>query len=338
MTNHTLRAAVAVLALVFGPAPDMALAQGPQGSPTVLPAVKHDTLKQPLREMSPRISLAPQRFEKKPVRLNPHTTINLAAPAPDPVLQPFKNAPAPPTSLKSSASPSAATVGALLAGPRIEGVGDGFKGPNGAMRIRFAPPDTNGAVGKDQYVQWVNTALAVFDKHNAAVGKTKTLYGPVDGNTIWQGFGGNCEENNDGDPIVQYDKLADRWILAQFSVHNGFSQCVAVSQNADATGYYHRYEFKYDAMDDYPKLAVWPDAYYVSFNMYSGDVFLGAKACAYDRRSMLDGRDAKQVCFQLSPTYFGLLPSDLDGATTNLADHDGRPDLVHRLWVHRTIM
>jgi hypothetical protein len=75
-------------------------------------------------------------------------------------------------------------------------------------------------------------------------------------------------------------------------------------------------------MDDYPKIGVWPDGYYASFNMYDvspdqngNDVsrFLGGRACVYDRIAMLAGRPGKQECFQLSSTYFGMLPSDLDG-------------------------
>jgi hypothetical protein len=95
-------------------------------------------------------------------------------------------------------------------GLSFAGVGDGDYGfvPNAA------PPDTNGAVGATQYVQWVNESFAVFDKTTGAI-----LTGfPVPGNTLWSGFGGGCEMNNDGDPIVQYDKLANRWVFTQFSV------------------------------------------------------------------------------------------------------------------------
>jgi hypothetical protein len=112
----------------------------------------------------------------------------LAPPAPDPALQ---RANITPPQQQPKIKAAALAAAKMVAGPRIEGVGDGFKGPGGTMRIRVAPPDTNGAVGKDQYVQWVNAALAVFDKESAAIGKTKTLYGPVTGNTIWKGFGGN---------------------------------------------------------------------------------------------------------------------------------------------------
>ena len=119
--------------------------------------------------------------------------------------------------------------------------------------------------------------------------------------------------------------MADRWVLAQFSVENGFSQCVAVSTSPDATGTYHRYEFQYENFDDYPKMGVWPDGYYTSFNMFHGNDFAGSKACAYERSAMLAGQPARQQCFQLSDQFFGLLPSDLDGATSSLNGSGGAP-------------
>ena len=76
------------------------------------------------------------------------------------------------------------------------------------------------------------------------------LAGPTDGNALWQGFGGGCEANNDGDPIVQYDKLAKRWVLTQFSISTlPYLECVAVSTTNDATGTYNRYSFSFGNVD-----------------------------------------------------------------------------------------
>src|SRR5689334_20921410 len=209
--------------------------------------------------------------------------------------------------LQGVSGPLAGTTSGL----NFAGVGQGDYG----FTDQYAPPDTNGAVGATQYVQWVNTYFAVFDK---ATGAIATGF-PKPGNSVWAGFGGGCETNNDGDPIVQYDKLAGRWILTQFSVSTTpYLQCVAVSTTADATGTYNRYAFSYGntQFPDYPKLAVWPDAYYVTFNIFNnGSTFAGSKLCAYDRASMLAGVAATQVCFQLSSSFGGVLPSDLDGAT-----------------------
>src|SRR5437764_2792487 len=166
-------------------------------------------------------------------------------------------------------------------------------------------------MGATQYVQWVNSSFAIFNKSTGAL-----ISGPKAGNSLWTGFGGGCETNNDGDPIALYDKLANRWVLTQFSLTTSpFLQCVAVSTTSDATGTYNRYSFQYANFDDYPKMGVWPDAYYITFNMFNGNTFVGADACAYDRNAMLNGQPATQVCFQQGSSVGGLLPSDLDGTT-----------------------
>src|SRR5262249_37949038 len=133
------------------------------------------------------------------------------------------------------------------------------------------------------------------------------------------------ETNNDGDPIVQYDKANGRWIFTQFSVSTTpFLQCVAVSTTSDALGSYNRYAFQYELFNDYPKLAVWPDAYYITFNMFSS-TFQGARVCAYDAAAMRAGLPATQQCFQMSNSIGGMLPSDLDG---NAAPPAGSPNFI----------
>ena len=128
----------------------------------------------------------------------------------------------------------------------------------------------------------------------------------------------------DGDPVVVYDRIADRWIVSQFSVSTTpYLQCVAVSQTGNPTGSWNRYSFSYTAFNDYPKMGVWPDAYYVSFNMFTGgSTFAGAKVCAYDRTKMLSGQAATQQCFNTSTTYGGILPSHLTGPTLPPAGSD----------------
>jgi hypothetical protein len=196
-------------------------------------------------------------------------------------------------------------------GVGFDGVGNGFSGPQGTFTVQYAPPDTNGAAGATQFVQIVNTAFAVWSKSTGSV-----VYGPVATNALWKGFGGGCETNNDGDAVVVYDKAASRWVISQFSVSTTpYLQCVAVSASSDATGAWYRYAFTYSNFPDYPKMGVWPDAYYSTFNMFNGNAFAGAQLCAYDRAAMLNGQSATQQCFQLSSSYGGVLPADLDGAT-----------------------
>lgn len=163
-------------------------------------------------------------------------------------------------------------------------------------------------------MQWVNLNVAVFDKTTGNL-----VAGPTAGNALWSGFGGPCETNNSGDPISQYDKAGGRWVLAQPVFTSPYMYCVAVSTTSDATGTYYRYAFatpnNTTVFPDYPKLGIWPDAYYASFNGFTGNTFTGTIACAYQRSAMLTGAPATQVCFQQMSSLGSLLPSDLDGAT-----------------------
>jgi hypothetical protein len=243
-------------------------------------AVKHDVSK-PLRDITPRLTYKERKENKRP--------------------QPVPQAPqaGADTVVQGAMGPSAATS---ITG--FEGVG------LANYDVNYAPPDTTGAAGATQYVQAVNAAFAVFNKSTGAV-----QYGPSDANILFVGFGGRCESDNDGDPIVQYDKAADRWIVSQFAVSGTpYTQCVAVSQTSDATGAWNRYAFTYDQFNDYPKIGVWPDAYYVTYNMFT-NTFKGSRVCALNRAAMLAGTAATQQCFQLSSSFGGLLPADLDGST-----------------------
>jgi hypothetical protein len=184
---------------------------------------------------------------------------------------------------------------------------DGITNPSG-----FIPPDSNASVGGTQIVETVNASYQVFTKTGAS------LLGPIDITTIWSGFGGFCQGATlRGDPVVVYDKLANRWLITQVTGTDDSSpgtECIAVSTSSDATGSFNRYAFSFSVFNDYPKISVWPDAYYASYNLFSGGSQLGAMACAYDRTAMLAGSVATSLC-HLGPFDFSFLPADLDGTT-----------------------
>ncbi|MGA0586187.1 hypothetical protein ACO2Q2_03495 [Dyella sp. KRB-257] len=217
----------------------------------VAASVQHDTLHS-LRGVMPR----PDDFSKS----GQHPARPL----------PWLDGPGTPTDGALQTSSTGSFAPAVGAG--FDGVGQGFSGPQGTFTVNSAPPDTNGAVGATQYVQIVNSAFAVFDKTTRSV-----TYGPVATNTLWTGFGGPCEADNDGDAIVVYDKAAGRWVISQFAVTAApYYECVAVSATSDATGAYYRYAFPYGSVfPDYPKMGVWPDAYYETFNMFNGNTSTG---------------------------------------------------------------
>lgn len=187
------------------------------------------------------------------------------------------------------------------------------------------PPDTNGDVGPNDYVQMVNDHIQVFDKNG------NSLLGPEPISTLWQGFGGVCESQNNGDPIVLYDQLAGRWLVSQFAIFTpdgGNHQCVAISQTGDPTGAYYRYDFDLGTLlNDYPHLGVWSDGYYMSVNQFNPDFsWAGAGVYSFERDKMLLGQSAQLVYFDLfdvDSRFGGMLPSDLDGP----APAAGTPDV-----------
>ena len=175
------------------------------------------------------------------------------------------------------------------------------------------PPDNDGAVGTSQYVELVNSHLAVYTKAGA------TVLGPETTNTLFSGFGGGCQSNNDGDGTILFDTISQRWVIQQFSVTTTpYLDCVAVSTSSDATGTWNRYSFQFSNFPDYPKTGVWPDAYYATFNLFNsaGTQGLGSEVCAFNRASMLTGAAAASQCVMATASgETTLLPATIDGTT-----------------------
>jgi hypothetical protein len=128
------------------------------------------------------------------------------------------------------------------------------------------PPDANGAVGLNHYIQIVNFSFEIFDKNG------NRLAGPTNPETLWSGAPADddCRVRGRGDPYVLYDHLADRWIITQFANHLTNAgdplqvQCIAVSKGPNpVTDGFFAYTFQLGVKNDYPKLAVWPDGYYM---------------------------------------------------------------------------
>ncbi len=184
-----------------------------------------------------------------------------------------------------------------------------------AYGFQIIPPDPNGDVGLNHYVQAVNALVRVFDKTGNPVTPPFKL------SSIFAPLGTPCSTRNDGDPIVLYDALADRWFLSQFCNNfPPFRQLIAVSKTGDPTGEYYIYEFVMPNVkqNDYPKFGVWTDGFYMSTDEFLGGDYAGSGVFAFDRAKMLRGdAAASYIYFDLaSPTTLrigGLLPSDLDG-------------------------
>lgn len=187
------------------------------------------------------------------------------------------------------------------------------------------PPDINGDIGLDGsgnriFIQYINLIWGVFDVDG------NLIHGPFAGNSFWQGFGGDCETNNDGDPVVLYDDQAGRWVMSQFSINEG-TQCVAVSATSDPMGSYHRYAFVVspNEANDYPKLGVWTDgagqsAYtFTTRDFGSSGPFttFSVGAGVMERDAMLSGQPAQFIKFENpcsgSDCIEGQLPPHLAG-------------------------
>ncbi len=306
MKSKFARVALSVLPLLFlmlAPA-FLASAQDTPAQPSVLtnPDVNypiHFDISRPLRDMATEVSPQVGFHEASPVRYPKLQQLMEAARRGE---EPVKDG-----ALQS------ATIGPLVSatiGLNLLGVGNGFPG----YTVPDAPPDVNLAVGDTQVVQWVNVSYAVFNKTTGAI-----VAGPIAGNAFWSGFGGGCQTTNSGDPIIQWDKIAHRWLALQNVFSSPYLTCIAVSTTADATGTYYRFAYSQPGFPDYPKWGVWPDAYYQSQNNFGagGSSFVGARACAYERAKLLVGdSSAKQVCFQAGTFDDSLLPGDLDSAAT----------------------
>jgi Kelch motif protein/galactose oxidase-like protein len=185
-----------------------------------------------------------------------------------------------------------------------------FEGESAAEACACAPPDSDGDVGPNHYVEAINVAFRVFDKTGTPLSPVTTY------NSFFSSLAGTpCANANDGDPFVLYDHLADRWVISDFAFPafpgNSFWQCVGVSQSPDpVAGPWALYAIQIDSanptqLGDYPKFAMWdsggnPDqnAYFFTVNLFiNNTTFVGVRAFALDRESMLTGGPANAIAF-----------------------------------------
>ncbi len=189
-------------------------------------------------------------------------------------------------------------------------------------------PDTDLAVGDQYYVQTVDDVFTIYNKADGSV-----VEGPDALTSFWTGFhgaGGSCITAGAGDDfIIRFDKAADRWVAVLPIFQDAMNQywlCLAVSTSPDPTGTYYQFAVSQNGQArhiwDYPKLGVWTDGYYVGFNMLSPKpAYLGPRACALDRASMLQGlKPAPMQCFsKTAPADSFMLPSDISGGVPPIA-------------------
>jgi len=307
------------LAMILAGAPlgaqqeNLAKAQGP----TVLRVLQHD-VSPPLSEIAIRVS-PPQGLNKEVGLGVPHSRPGRPADVPgqpDPLRQ-TDEFPVP------GAGPTPAPT------LNFPGLSDDLN--SAVVGTRIVPPDTEGDVGLNYYVQWINLIFAVYDKSTGAIAPGG---GPFAGNSIWNGFGGACQTTNNGDPVVLFDHLANRWLLTQFAINQGI-ECMALSQTSDPRGPYDRWALVVSPgeQNDYPKIGLMPDAYYMSTRDFPSNDGTFAGFVAVDRAAMLAGNPNPTVIkFNLpcgNPDCpDGVQPPHLEGP----APAAGTPGIFTRFW------
>ena len=207
----------------------------------------------------------------------------------------------------------------MMPGPlfTFEGIGD---------TCGCQPSDSEGDVGPNHYIEAINQSFQIYDKNG------NTLAGPTTYNSFFAPLTGTpCGSNqNDGDPFVLYDHVADRWLITDFAFPafpgTSFYECIAVSQTNDpVSGGWFFYALQVDPanptfLGDYPKFALWnnpqPDgAYHMSVNLFSPS-YEGVRVYALDRGAMLAGQQNPTVISFMIPvaamggtTFSGPIPA-----------------------------
>jgi hypothetical protein len=163
------------------------------------------------------------------------------------------------------------------------------------------PNDPSGAAGSQYYLQGINaTPIRIYDKQTGNIVNTFTL------GTLW-----NPTTPNSGDPIIMYDRFADRWFLSQFGT-SGNKIYIAVSATSDPLGSWYTYTYTSPQFPDYLKFSIWHDGYYMTSNQSNQKVFV------FERTAMLAGvPTARSVYATFNPPdgggFFCPLPADADG-------------------------
>jgi FG-GAP-like repeat len=288
---------------------DSAKAQGTtpsqpsSGRPTVVRMVGPARLDQDLRSL-PYIPQSPEIEER---RLTRHPHPELGGPPPTSGFTRFQSL------LEEVLAPVPAMPGPVLT----------FDGMNAAQSgCGCLPADSDGDVGLNHYVNVVNSSIKIFDKNgtplNGANGTTfNSFFAPLGNSTP-------CGNNqNRGDPFVLYDHMADRWVVSDFAYDSfpgtAFYECIGVSQSPDpVAGPWVLYAIQIDSanptrLGDYPKFAMWDsggnpaqNAYFFTVNLFTSPTsFVGVRAFALDRTSMLSGGPANAIAFTILPAGLG---------------------------------
>jgi hypothetical protein len=261
--------------------------EGPFVSPPIVPT----SLQADLRTLLARPRRAIRAPEKELRRLRPGVGGTRAPELTDPVAQTW------------AGTENMPTASLNIKGMDLQHAGAGW------------PPDPNGDVGPNHYIQTVNTSIQIFNKDGSSAVPPATF------DTLFATAPAPCSSSNKGDVVVVYDRLADRWVITDFawtSNSGPFYECIAVSKNSDpVSGGWWLYAMNANDtwLNDYPKFGVWADGYYMSANMWQlgpPDTFKGTRVWAFNRAELINGQPLHAVWFDISNDG-GLLPANIRG-------------------------
>ncbi len=185
---------------------------------------------------------------------------------------------------------------------------------NGGNDPGVSPGDSTGDVGPNHFIEAFNgsaaTKITVFNK---TTGAPVAGFTDIDMNSLVSGVTPGL-----GDPIVLYDQLANRWLLAEIGPSQTGDLSIFISNTSDPTsGGWTHYTINMPNFPDYPKISVWQNAYYVTTNEDPN----GTPVYALNRTKMLAGLalGANDVQRLAAPELAGFgfqafTPADNDGA------------------------
>jgi hypothetical protein len=235
----------------------------------------------------------------------------------------------------------------LLAVGLMQGQVTTFEGIDASQLNQNEPKadvDPNGAIGTQQYMEWVNVAFQAWDKTTSQPVWSE----PVSANSVWTNNGLNQCGNITGDGEIIFDRLASRWVIAAHSnqeTGDNYFYCVAVSNTDNLASTnpplrWYTYAFSLTNalgensegmtyFPDWPKIATWPNAYYIGIDVLDPVTydFAGVLACALDRTNMLNNDSARPMqCIEVTGAdsygYHSLEPADVEGTTAPPAGQD----------------
>ncbi len=158
----------------------------------------------------------------------------------------------------------------------------------------YAPPDTDGAIGINHFVEFINGGYAVYNRSGV-------LQAPaISDSSFWLNAGAPAALVNQGlsDTRIKFDPASQRWFAAEITLgttasgNANNSVLLAVSKDANPLNGWTSTNFNVAGttrFNDYPTLSVDANAVYVGSNDFNpaGTAYIGATLTSVPKSSLL---------------------------------------------------